>query len=55
VGIPAELFLVGATAPFEVTLTPLGSVARYDVQVQGWWVDYQIPTATGTAQATPRP
>jgi LysM repeat protein len=55
VGIPADLFLAGATAPFEVTLTPLGPVARYDVQVQGWWIGYQIPTATGTAQATPGP
>jgi LysM repeat protein len=55
VGIAADLFLVGATAPFEVTLTPLGVVARYDVQVQGWWIGYQIPTATGTAQATPQP
>jgi LysM repeat protein len=55
VGIPADLFLVGATAPFAVTLTPLGPVARYDVQVQGWWIGYQIPTATGTAQSTPQP
>ena len=46
VGIPAELFLVGATAPFDVTLTPLGPVARYDVEIQGWWAGYQVPTTT---------
>ena len=46
VGIPAELFLVGATAPFDVTLTPLGPVARYDVEIQGWWAGYQVPATT---------
>jgi hypothetical protein len=46
VGIPAELFLTGAMAPFDVTLTPLGPVARYDVEVQGWWVGYQVPATT---------
>ena len=55
VGIPAEVFLSGAKAPFEVTLTPFGPVARCDVQVQGWWVGYQVPTATGAPQATATP
>ena len=56
VGIPAELFLAGAKAPFEVTLTPFGAVDHYDVQVQGWWVGYEVPTATGEpGQATPTP
>jgi LysM repeat protein len=55
VDIPAEVFLTGAMAPFEVTLTPLGPVARYDVQVQGWWIGYQVPVATGTAEATATP
>ncbi len=48
VAIPAEVFLPGAVAPLEVTLTPLGSVARYDVQVQGWWIGYAVPVDTGT-------
>lgn len=51
VAIAAELFLSGANAPFDVLLTPLGSVARHDVQVQGWWAGYslpEVPTATGT-------
>jgi LysM repeat protein len=55
VDIAAEVFLVDATAPFEVTLTPLGPVARYDVQVQGWWVGYQIPIPTETPQPTSSP
>jgi murein DD-endopeptidase MepM/ murein hydrolase activator NlpD len=55
VSIPAEVFLAGAVAPFEVTLTPLGPVARYDVQVQGWWIGYQVPTATDTPVATAAP
>jgi LysM repeat protein len=55
VGIPAEVFLTGAMAPFEVTLAPMGPVARYDVQVQGWWVGYQVPTATGTPESTSAP
>jgi LysM repeat protein len=55
VGIPADLFLAGAMAPFDVTLTPLGSVARYDVQVQGWWVGYEVPTAMETPEATATP
>jgi LysM repeat protein len=52
VEIAAELFLVGATAPFDVTLTPFGAVERYDVQVQGWWVGYQVPLETGTPEPT---
>jgi hypothetical protein len=55
VAIDAELFLAGAVAPFEVTLTPLGQVERYDVQVQGWWVGYQVPLETETAQPTATP
>ncbi len=55
VSIPAEVFLSGAKAPFEVALTPFGSVARYDVQVQGWWVGYQVPTATGAAASEGTP
>jgi LysM repeat protein len=55
VGIAADLFLAGAIAPFDVTLTPLGPVARYDVQVQGWWIGYQIPEASDTPQATASP
>jgi LysM repeat protein len=50
VSIPAEVFLSGAVAPFEVTLTPLGPVARHDVQVQGWWIGYKVPRATGTPE-----
>jgi LysM repeat protein len=55
VEIAAELFLAGAMAPFDVTLTPMGPVSRYDVQVQGWRIGYQVPVAsdTATAQATP--
>jgi LysM repeat protein len=52
VDIAAELFLAGAMAPFDVILTPLGPVARYDVQVQGWWSGYQIPVATNTPEPT---
>jgi LysM repeat protein len=48
VAIAADLFLAGATAPFDVTLTPFGDVARYDVQVQGWWIGYQVPVASDT-------
>lgn len=55
VEIAAEVFLVGATAPFEVTLTPLGEVARHDVQVQGWWIGYEIPTETATPELTEGP
>jgi LysM repeat protein len=55
VDIPAEVFLAGAMAPFEVELTPLGPVARYDVQVQGWWIGYEVPVATGTPEATATP
>ncbi len=43
VGIDAEVFLAGATAPFDVILTPLDEVDRYDVQVQGWWIGYKVP------------
>ncbi len=53
VEIAADLFLPGAIAPFEVTLAPLGEVARYEVQVQGWWVGYQVPQATDTPSPTP--
>jgi hypothetical protein len=52
VDIAAELFLAGAMAPFDVTLTPFGPVARYDVQVQGWWTGYQVPVATNTPEPT---
>jgi hypothetical protein len=55
VDIPAEVFISGAKAPFEVTLTPMGQVARYDVQVQGWWIGYIVPVPTGTVEATPTP
>lgn len=55
VEIAAEVFLSGAKAPFEVTLTPLGPVARYDVQVQGWWIGYEVPVATDTPEATAKP
>jgi hypothetical protein len=55
VTIPAEVFLSGAMAPFEVTLTPLGTVNRYEIQVQGWWVGYQVPVATDTPLATATP
>jgi LysM repeat protein len=55
VGIAAEVFLAGAMAPFDVTLTPLGTVARYDIQVQGWWIGYQVPVATNTPEATATP
>jgi LysM repeat protein len=55
VAIPAEVFLSGAMAPFEVTLTPMGPVARYDVNVQGWWIGYELPVATETAEATSVP
>lgn len=55
VEIPAEVFLGGAMAPFEVTLTPLGTVSRYDIQVQGWWVGYEVPVPTDTPEATATP
>jgi LysM repeat protein len=55
VAVPAEVFLSGAMAPFEVTLTPLGAVTRYDIQVQGWWIGYQVPVATDTPEATATP
>lgn len=54
-GIPAERFLVGAIAPFDITLTPLGPVAGYDVQVQGWQIGYVVPSATARPQATAGP
>jgi LysM repeat protein len=55
VGITPEVFLAGALAPFDVIVTPLGPVARYDVQVQGWWIGYELPAPTDTAlpSATP--
>jgi hypothetical protein len=52
VGIDAEVFLAGAHAPFEVTLTPLGPVARHEVQIQGWWIGYEIPSDTATPEPT---
>ena len=55
VDIAAEVFLAGAQAPFEVELTPLGPVARYDVQVQGWWIGYEVPVATDTPEASATP
>lgn len=55
VDIAAEVFLTGAIAPFEVTLTPMGAVDRYDVQVQGWWIGYEVPVATDTPEATATP
>jgi hypothetical protein len=55
VGVPAEFFLSGAVAPFEVTLTPFGTVARYDVKVQGWWVDFEVPVPTPSPEGTATP
>jgi LysM repeat protein len=55
VEIAADVFLAEARAPFEATLTPLGPVARHDVQVQGWWIGYQIPVATDAPDATVQP
>ncbi|MGD2207661.1 MAG: FxLYD domain-containing protein [Anaerolineae bacterium] len=55
VSIAPDVFLAGAMAPFEVTLTPLRPAVRYDIQVQGWWIGYQVPTATGTPEATAAP
>ncbi|MBN1657961.1 MAG: LysM peptidoglycan-binding domain-containing protein [Anaerolineae bacterium] len=53
VQIAADIFIAGARAPFEVTLVPVGDVARYDIAVQGWWIGYEIPLPTGTAGAVP--
>ncbi len=55
VEIAAEIFLSGAVAPFDLVLTPLGDVASYDVQVQGWWVGFQapVPSDTPAPQVTP--
>jgi LysM repeat protein len=53
VEISADHFLTGAVAPFEVTLTPMGPVSRFDVQIQGWWIGYEIPPPTATPEATP--
>jgi LysM repeat protein len=55
VGIPANVFLAGAMAPFDVTITPMAPVARHDVQVQGWWIGYQVPVATDTPIASGTP
>jgi hypothetical protein len=55
VGTSAEVFLAGAKAPFEITLVPFGPVARYDIQVQGWWIGYQPPLLTSTPDGTPTP
>ncbi len=53
VEVAADVFLPGAIAPFEVTLVPLGEVARYEAQVQGWWIGYEVPPATDTPSPTP--
>lgn len=53
VEIAADVFLPGAIAPFQVALAPLGEVARYEAQVQGWWIGYEIPSATDTPSPTP--
>lgn len=53
--IAADLFLSGATAPFEMTITPMGPVDHYAIQVQGWWVGYQAPMATGAPEPTAKP
>jgi hypothetical protein len=53
VDIAADVFLPGAIAPFDVALAPLGQVARYEAQVQGWWIGYEIPAATDTPSPTP--
>jgi LysM repeat protein len=55
VEIAADVFLAGAMAPFEVTLTPLGPVARYEARVQGWWIGYEVPVDTATPEGTPTP
>lgn len=55
VGIEAELFLPGAVAPFDITVTPLGPVARFSVAVQGWRVDYPAPETTQPPAATVGP
>ena len=55
VAIPPEVFLAGAIAPFEVTIIPVGAVDRHDIAVQGWWIGYEIPVATGTPEATATP
>jgi hypothetical protein len=55
VGIEAELFLPGAVAPYDIAVTPLGAVARYSVEVQGWRVDYAAPESTEQPSATPLP
>lgn len=53
VEIAADVFLPGAIAPFEVTLTPMGEVARFEARMQGWWIGYEIPEATHTPSPTP--
>lgn len=55
VGIPADVFLPGAVASFDVLLTPFGPVVRHSVTVQGWWVGYQVPEPTGTPAPTAKP
>lgn len=58
VGIAADIFLAGASAPFDVTLTPLGPVDRVSVAVQGWRVEYVMPAADSPTPAmtgTPEP
>lgn len=55
VSVSAEVFLPRALAPFEVTFAPFGPVARYDIQVQGWWIGYRVPVATGTPESTSQP
>lgn len=53
VALDANVFMAGARAPFEITLTPVGDVARYRVAVQGWWIGYEIPLSTPTRVSTP--
>jgi len=55
VGIDADVFLAGAIAPYEVTLTALGTVARHDVAVQGWRIGYQVPNDAETPGPTATP
>jgi LysM repeat protein len=55
VEILPRVFLAGARAPFDVILTPLGEVARYDIQVQGWWIGYEPSLLTDTPTPEPTP
>jgi len=53
IDIAANVFIAGAHAPFEVTLTPAGDVVRHDVSVQGWWIGYEIVAPTAPPASTP--